>query len=79
MENIHPAAIKPKVNKRRYMNIIREKYSKLEKKMKGGDEETVINNEIQVVENGGTDYRYVGALATMVGEIGLILYWFIMS
>jgi hypothetical protein len=113
MENIHPAAIKPKINKNKYINVIRNKYSNFSSNIKGGynsneymtanqiydDSNTNPNladiidkdNDSNIYENeikeevkkdeldGKRDYKYIGALATMAGQIGVILYWFITS
>jgi hypothetical protein len=43
------------------------------------------NSNIEKVEeaingnNNNTNYKYVGALATMAGQVGVILYWFMIS
>jgi hypothetical protein len=92
MEKIHPASINPKMNKNRYINKIRKTYaSKVEEcKMKGGNDENIeeiisnSNSNIEKVEaaingNNNTNYKYVGALATMAGQVGVILYWFMIS
>jgi hypothetical protein len=82
MNNIHPASINPKMNKRKYMNKIREKYidnykdDKNDKKIVGGD-----NEVYEIDENNGkmSNYLYIGALTTMIGELGTIIYWFLIS
>jgi|LakMenE18May11ns_1017448.scaffolds.fasta_scaffold9135009_2 hypothetical protein len=86
MENIHPAAINPKVNKKKYMNKIREKYGIIdtnEKRIVGGNEnldEVNSNNEVDIKDNERkSNYMYIGGLVTMVGQLGVMLYWFIKS
>ena len=94
MEKIHPASINPKMNKNKYINKIRKTYaSKNEEcKMRGGNDERIeeiisnsnSNSNIEKVEevindNNNTNYKYVGALATMAGQVGVILYWFMIS
>jgi hypothetical protein len=69
MNNIHPASINPKMNKRKYMNKIREKYinnddDKDDKKIVGGDN-GVTEEENERMSN----YFYIGALTTMVGQL----------
>lgn len=80
MENIHPAAIKPKMNKGKYINIIKKKYANIDRQIKGGDVDKM-NERVEVINNNesNTDYYYMGALSAMVGQVGVLLYWFIIS
>jgi hypothetical protein len=87
MNNIHPASINPKINKNRYMNIIKQKYrgidiQKTSKIIGGANNSNIINNNI---ENNAEDdekisnYLYMGGLTAMFSQLGTILYWFLIS
>ncbi len=87
MNNIHPASINPKINKNRYMNIIKQKYRGIDiqkaSKIIGGEHNSnIINNNIK--NNAEDDekisnYLYMGGLTAMFSQLGTILYWFLIS